>query len=126
MKKLLSVFFILLISALFFYRGKLESVAARKRLSAILNDYDQHKSHKYTVYGYDDELFYLEDIRYCLLNWYGNGNNRKIAALARELDGKGIRLVVVPVPNKVEVYPSVSWVWMRRRFAVPGRFFFRT
>jgi hypothetical protein len=101
------VFTLLLLGTQLTSCTKVSSLVARQRLSTVLNDYDLHRSHKYVVFGKNGTLFYLEELRYCLLNWYKKGDNERILKFSRELARQHVSLIVVPVPTKTEVYPEL-------------------
>jgi hypothetical protein len=63
---------------------------------------------RYVVRGGDGHLFYLEDLRAAVTKWPDlEANAAMIGRLAKALDSMGTRLLVVPVPTKVEVYPEL-------------------
>jgi hypothetical protein len=92
---------------LFVTIGRIRTLLVRHRLSSVLAERDRNAPADYGVWGEDGTLFYSEEIRYCLLNWYKNRNNEKVVAFSQELAREGITLLVVPVPTKVEVYPEL-------------------
>ncbi len=63
---------------------------------------------KYVIEGSRGQLFYLEDLRAALVK--ADAFDASLALIARVsagLKAKGIRLLVVPVPTKVEVHPEL-------------------
>ncbi|MDB6036102.1 MAG: hypothetical protein JWM16_6440 [Verrucomicrobiales bacterium] len=64
-------------------------------------------SDKYVLRG-GDHLFYLEDLRAAVIKWvHLDSNLRIVGGVSDRLKAKGIRLLVVPVPTKVETYPEL-------------------
>jgi hypothetical protein len=57
--------------------------------------------------GVNGWLFYEKEISAVLLRWRFNANNAKILSnLSSVLKEKGIQVVIVPVPNKIDIYPE--------------------
>lgn len=78
-------------------------------LVAILNAQDTLKdiARKYVVKGRDGHLFYLEEVRAAVSAWtFLDSNAALIGNLAAALEARGVRLLVVPAPTKVETYPE--------------------
>ena len=68
-------------------------------------------SRKYVIRGGAGQLFYLEDVRAAVTKWGSlESNAEAIGRLSADLSAKGKRLLVVPVPTKVETYPE----WLGR------------
>lgn len=82
-----------IVCCLWFFRT--EAVLAYK--------YKRSESSK-VVEGRDGWLFYRASLAYLLKPWADNVH--KIVMFDRQLKNAGIDLIVVPVPNKVEVYPD--------------------
>lgn len=63
---------------------------------------------KYVIPGREGHLFYLEDLRAAVIKWaYLDFNVKLITALSARLAAKGVRLILLPVPTKVETYPEL-------------------
>jgi acetyltransferase AlgX (SGNH hydrolase-like protein) len=63
---------------------------------------------KYVIQGSHGHLFYLEDLRAALVK--ADAYDASLALIARvsaALQAKGVRLLVVPVPTKVEIHPEL-------------------
>lgn len=79
-------------------------------LAALLRRQDPVSdiSRKYRIPGRDGHHFYLEDLRAHLAPWHrASPNAERMARLREELAGRGIRLLFMPVPSKVETYPEL-------------------
>ena len=84
--------------------------SADPALLAVLRAQDtvRNLSAKYVVRGREGHLFYLEDLRAAVSRWSSlESNAAVIGRLAAGLRGQGIRLLVVPVPTKPELYPEL-------------------
>ncbi|MDB5103743.1 MAG: hypothetical protein JWP91_1432 [Fibrobacteres bacterium] len=63
---------------------------------------------KYVIRGGNGHLFYLEDLRAAVTKWdHLDSNLALISRVSAGLKAKGVRLLLVPVPTKVEVYPAL-------------------
>ncbi len=92
-------------------RGKDPFYAQNEALIRVLAQGDGKSAgdpEKYVLRGRGGHLYYLEDLRAAMLKWtYLEYNAKLIGELARRLRAKSIRLLVVPVPSKVETYPEL-------------------
>lgn len=63
---------------------------------------------KYVIPGDSGQFFYLEDLRAALVKWdHFDANLRLIDQVSTALKARRIRLLVVPVPTKVETRPEL-------------------
>src|SRR4051812_32373012 len=63
---------------------------------------------KYVLHGDGNNLFYLEDFRAAIIKWnFMKRNIDIIRQISDSLKSKGVELLVVPVPTKVETYPEL-------------------
>ena len=60
----------------------------------------------WVVPGADGWLFYLDDLRYLLQQWSRKNNEKAIERFVAWLTMYQIKLVMIPVPTPLEVYPE--------------------
>jgi hypothetical protein len=83
--------------------------AARVQVSRMYTTLNsQERADKYVVRGKGDQLFYLENLQYTLLNWDLRDNKaiKEVLALNDFLYSRGITFVFVPLPTKIDLYPE--------------------
>jgi hypothetical protein len=100
-----------LAAALLFFPGcREEDPYSRNRdLIALLDAHDKaDNAAKYVIQGGEGQLFYLEDLRAALVKWeHLDANLTLIARVSEALKARGMRLLVVPAPTKVEARPEL-------------------
>jgi hypothetical protein len=65
------------------------------------------KASTFAVRGRNNSLFYQETVRYCLDNWDKRADVRRFSGFDSIIRSMGIRLYIVPVPTKMDVYPEL-------------------
>lgn len=58
------------------------------------------------IVGTDGSIAYLCDLAYFMRRWPEHRNVLKIAAFNRELQKLGVKLILMPVPSEIHIYPE--------------------